>query len=73
VEGVVRIGSPDAIWLLDIGGVGVGGGVIHIPYDIRADMLRVCSGGVEVVDEHSGNPLDRGNEHSMVVDAPENC
>ena len=59
VKGMVGIGGPNAVWLLDIDGIGVGRGVIHIAYNICAGMLRIRSGGMKIVSKHDGHPLHR--------------
>ena len=46
--GGVDIASPDPIWLLYIDRIGIGGAVIHIPYDMCGDMVRSSAGALKV-------------------------
>ena len=46
--GGVNIASPNPIWLLYIDCVGVGGAIVHIPYNMCGDMVRGSAGALKV-------------------------
>ena len=68
----VDIGGPYPIGLLYIYWIGIGGAIVHVPNDIRRDIVRRSASGIEVVVNSCGHLLNFSNHHPMVVYRPEN-
>ena len=68
----VGIGGSYPIRLLDIYCIGIGWAVIHIPDDIRRDMVRRSASADKVIVYSCCHLLDFAYHHPMVVYRPEN-